>query len=102
MPASEISRFDWPTARLMGDLRDITGRRTTIMQDLVQRKAHHVRFGVLAALIGCAFRFLPIEPLGFMLGFGVLVIAAVFGPFLGPDPHTDAKAQDGETAAGAE
>lgn len=61
-----------------------------------------VKFGILAAAIGLAFRFLPIEPVGFMLGFGVPVVAAVLGPFFGPDPHQDAEAQDGDRAASAE
>lgn len=61
-----------------------------------------IKFGVLAAFIGLSFKFLPIEPLGFMLGFGVLVFAAVLGPLIGPDPYADAEAQDGDDAVGAE
>ncbi|MGK0362202.1 MAG: hypothetical protein ACI9U2_004522 [Bradymonadia bacterium] len=46
-----------------------------------------LKFGVLAAAIGLTFKFLPIEPLGFLLGFGALVIAVVLGSLFGPDPH---------------
>jgi hypothetical protein len=55
-----------------------------------------VKFGLLAAAIAFMFKFLPIEPLGFMLGFGVLVFAAVLGPFFAPDPHADQSAAPSE------
>ena len=48
-----------------------------------------LKFGVLAAVIGLTFKFLPIEPLGFLLGFGALVFAVVLGSFFGPDPNED-------------
>lgn len=55
-----------------------------------------LKFAVLAAVVGLIFKFLPIEPLGFMLGFGALVLAAVLGPFFGPDPHADQGAAPSE------
>lgn len=61
-----------------------------------------IKFGVLAALIGLMFKFLPVDPLGFMLGFGVLVFAVVLGPLIGPDPHADPDAQSGDDAVSAE
>lgn len=55
-----------------------------------------LKFALLAVVVGLIFKFVPIEPLGFMLGFGVLVIVAVLGPFFGPDPHADQGAASSE------
>lgn len=61
-----------------------------------------LKFGVLAVAIGVTFKFLPIEPLGFLLGFGVLVIAAVLGPFFAPDPYADSPPTDPQSAVSPE
>lgn len=55
-----------------------------------------LKFALLAVVVGLIFKFVPIEPLGFMLGFGVLVLVAVLGPMFGPDPHADQGAASSE------